>query len=61
MSRNAVPPVLDKYFVSINHLPFYCNIPGIHSWAKQGVGSWNKRDFRSEIRTGREEKEHSTA
>ena len=29
--RNAVPPVLDKYFVNTDHLPFYRNISGMYS------------------------------
>ena len=60
MGRNAVLPVLDKYFVNTDHLPFYRDMSGMYSWTKQGAGGRNKRDFRGQIRTGGGEKDRFT-
>ena len=55
--RNAVPPVLDDFFVNSDHLPFCRNMAGVCSWTKQGAGGRNKRDFRGQVGTGGGEKD----
>ena len=52
VGRNAVPSALDKCFANADYLPFYRDVPGMHLQTKQGMGSFNKKNFREQIGIG---------